>query len=772
MFYSDVILTKRGPLARVWLAAHWERKLSKAQFLQTDIEQSVDAIMGQGTVPMALRLSGQLLLGVVRIYSRKTKYLLDDCNETLLKIKMAFRSGAVDLTSDQLTAPRHTITLQPTRTEFDLLMPNQLLQAWNVDPYLLKPRPGDPASAADRARSRSGSATPALSLVGGSRAHSLRPSERAFAQGNFGFGAFAENESDFGLDSYDFGDDASAGGGAAAGGGFDLGMDDDIALAAAADRSRTNLSRRSVTGAKRAASVGLGGPRRSGLGGGGDMDDSLDIGVGRDGAPEAGMASLGSALGGGLEDGASGFGGLDGGMDMGFNFGGDDLPELDLGFGPGLDDYVMMPQDQSSDAPRPATPDPEDSFRAALANVTPRTAGKIREAAERRLQAQAAGPAKGRRQIVDRFTELDDNAAPQKAPDQWSATRYLPRSRAQMELLAMQKNPAAYFFPWYEPSGKDKKTTLFFGDVKLAPELRELFTIDLTTVRRKRAVSPEPADGLDAGRAPKRFRSEDGDLESEVGRRADPLRELSFGPFGGDDGGMNFGGDDFGAGGGFDFSGIGPGPDEPGLADFGGLDRELSAHLEGEGEGGDGLRRSMRKVGQDAAGLGDDDASRPALGRLSALTRLSTPEDGSEGDSLDLTPSPSNPLAAFAARSSDAQADANSSAEAAAVERVSVKSGLSRNTVRAVKVLKSQLQAGDEADKDGAAAAAEADADAPAAKTMSFEEVSSKASRRAAAGFFFELLVLATKDCVKVKQEESYGDVQVQAKQKLWSLTV
>lgn len=48
----------------------------------------IDAIMGQDVAPMALRLSGQLLLGVVRIYSRKTKYLLDDCNEALLKIKM------------------------------------------------------------------------------------------------------------------------------------------------------------------------------------------------------------------------------------------------------------------------------------------------------------------------------------------------------------------------------------------------------------------------------------------------------------------------------------------------------------------------------------------------------------------------------------------------------------------------------------------------------------------------------------------------------------
>jgi cohesin complex subunit SCC1 len=45
-------------------------------------------IIDQEVEVMALRLSGQLLLGVVRIYSRKAKYLLDDCNEALLKIKL------------------------------------------------------------------------------------------------------------------------------------------------------------------------------------------------------------------------------------------------------------------------------------------------------------------------------------------------------------------------------------------------------------------------------------------------------------------------------------------------------------------------------------------------------------------------------------------------------------------------------------------------------------------------------------------------------------
>lgn len=88
MFYSETLLSKTGPLARVWLSANLERKLSKTHILQSNIETSVHAIVDQGQAPMALRLSGQLLLGVVRIYSRKARYLLDDCNEALLKIKM------------------------------------------------------------------------------------------------------------------------------------------------------------------------------------------------------------------------------------------------------------------------------------------------------------------------------------------------------------------------------------------------------------------------------------------------------------------------------------------------------------------------------------------------------------------------------------------------------------------------------------------------------------------------------------------------------------
>lgn len=73
---------------------------------------------------MALRTSGHLLLGVVRIYSRKAKYLLADCNEAFVKIKMAFRPGMVDLPEENREAAVNAITLPEVFHDFDTEMPN------------------------------------------------------------------------------------------------------------------------------------------------------------------------------------------------------------------------------------------------------------------------------------------------------------------------------------------------------------------------------------------------------------------------------------------------------------------------------------------------------------------------------------------------------------------------------------------------------------------------------------------------------------------------
>lgn len=79
---------------------------------------------------MALRLSGQLLLGVVRIYSRKAKYLLDDCNEALLKIKMVWISSftrRLMLTLNRAgVPPRHSgHDRRPTRCQPECYHPSR-----------------------------------------------------------------------------------------------------------------------------------------------------------------------------------------------------------------------------------------------------------------------------------------------------------------------------------------------------------------------------------------------------------------------------------------------------------------------------------------------------------------------------------------------------------------------------------------------------------------------------------------------------------------------
>lgn len=65
--------------------------------------------------PLALRLSGQLLLGVVKIYSRKVAFLFDDCNEALVKVTKVNKSLLATLSTGLAWYPgfqaRHTITI-------------------------------------------------------------------------------------------------------------------------------------------------------------------------------------------------------------------------------------------------------------------------------------------------------------------------------------------------------------------------------------------------------------------------------------------------------------------------------------------------------------------------------------------------------------------------------------------------------------------------------------------------------------------------------------
>jgi hypothetical protein len=166
MFYSEFILAKKGPLAKVWLAAHWERKLSKAQISQTNVVRSVEDIVNP-VAPLALRLSSQLLLGVVKIYSRQAKYLLDDCSEILTRIKSMFKwntpvttNGPAYLSAD---LPSH-----PTMAQWNAItLPEQAELDWNLylsltEPTMLLSFDEESTTASSLARSESMNVLPPL----------------------------------------------------------------------------------------------------------------------------------------------------------------------------------------------------------------------------------------------------------------------------------------------------------------------------------------------------------------------------------------------------------------------------------------------------------------------------------------------------------------------------------------------------------------------------------------------------------------------------------
>ncbi|XP_056320416.1 double-strand-break repair protein rad21-like protein 1 [Danio aesculapii] len=123
MFYAQLFTSKRGTLAKIWLAAHWEKKITKAHVFECDLETTIKEILSP-QIKIGLRTSGHLLLGVVRIYSRKTRYLLADCSDALVRIKVAFRPGQTDLPDDAMEATLKTITLPEDFTDFDSQLPD------------------------------------------------------------------------------------------------------------------------------------------------------------------------------------------------------------------------------------------------------------------------------------------------------------------------------------------------------------------------------------------------------------------------------------------------------------------------------------------------------------------------------------------------------------------------------------------------------------------------------------------------------------------------
>ncbi|XP_018681669.2 sister chromatid cohesion 1 protein 1 [Musa acuminata AAA Group] len=102
MFYSHQLLARKAPLGQIWMAATMRAKMNRRKLDKLDIIKICEEILNP-SVPMALRLSGILMGGVVIVYERKVKLLYDDVTRFLVEINAAWKVKTV---SDPTVLPR------------------------------------------------------------------------------------------------------------------------------------------------------------------------------------------------------------------------------------------------------------------------------------------------------------------------------------------------------------------------------------------------------------------------------------------------------------------------------------------------------------------------------------------------------------------------------------------------------------------------------------------------------------------------------------------
>ncbi|CAN6468973.1 unnamed protein product [Victoria cruziana] len=96
MFYSHQLLSRKAPLGQIWMAATMQAKLNRRIVSKIDIVEICEQILNPA-VPLALRLSGILMGGVVIVYNRKVKLLYEDVNRLMIEINAAWRISAENI---------------------------------------------------------------------------------------------------------------------------------------------------------------------------------------------------------------------------------------------------------------------------------------------------------------------------------------------------------------------------------------------------------------------------------------------------------------------------------------------------------------------------------------------------------------------------------------------------------------------------------------------------------------------------------------------------
>lgn len=108
-----------------------------------------------------------------------------------------------------------------------------------------------------------------------------------------------------------------------------------------------------------------------------------------------------------------------------------------------------------------------------------------------------------------------------------------------------------------------------------------------------------------------------------------------------------------------------------------------------------------------------------------------------------------HPLAMFDTRRSESQSIHDTPTKSVISEQS--RGGFSKNTGMAMGLLRKEIEAIEAEDK-----------------VVNFETLASGASKKAASAFFFEMLVLGTKDCVRLEQNRAFENIKIRSKPKLF----
>eukprot|EP00933_Yihiella_yeosuensis_P062819 TRINITY_DN65818_c0_g1_i1.p1 TRINITY_DN65818_c0_g1~~TRINITY_DN65818_c0_g1_i1.p1 ORF type:complete len:570 (-),score=134.96 TRINITY_DN65818_c0_g1_i1:108-1817(-) len=83
------LLSPTGELGKVWLAAHWDKRLKKQDYLDVDLKDVVLSLNAKRLL-ISLRTTGHLLVGACKIYAQKCMLFEEEAEEVRTRLMMAF----------------------------------------------------------------------------------------------------------------------------------------------------------------------------------------------------------------------------------------------------------------------------------------------------------------------------------------------------------------------------------------------------------------------------------------------------------------------------------------------------------------------------------------------------------------------------------------------------------------------------------------------------------------------------------------------------------